>query len=178
VGDREAPRSAGRAAPGARRGPAAVRLVSPVDVAIDRWVVTALAKSWEGTPFHHAAAVRGSGVDCAHLAAAVYEDAGVLEDGKLGYYAPEWYVHEDAERLLLRVAEFCVKVERPEPGDLALFQFGRVTAHVAIVTEWPGVVHADRMRAQVIRDVIEPEGPLARRLRGFWSPRCWHPEAL
>jgi cell wall-associated NlpC family hydrolase len=144
------------------------------DVRVQRWVVTALAKAWLGTPFHHHAAVKGSGVDCAHLVAAVYEEAGVLEDGKIGYYGQDWFLHEDGERLRERVAEFCVRVETPEAGDLALFMFGRASAHVGIVTEWPGMVHADRTRGEVVREVVEAEGPLQRRLTGFWSPRCWH----
>lgn len=133
------------------------------------------AQSWLGTPFHHAAAVKGSGVDCAHLAAAVYETTGVLEDGKIGFYGQDWYMHEDAERLLDRVSQFCVKVEQPAFGDLALFAFGRASAHVGIVTQWPEIIHADRMFDEVVTYIVEPDGPFARRLTGFWSPKRWHP---
>lgn len=143
----------------------------------ERFVVVAEAGAWLGTPFHHHAAVKGSGVDCAHLAAAVYETAGVLEDGKIGFYAQDWFQHEDAERLLERVSQFCAKVEEPEPGDLALFAFGRASAHVGIVTSWPEMIHADRTFGEVMTHVVEPEGPFARRLTGFWSPKRWHHSA-
>lgn len=146
------------------------------DIIVERWTVTALATRWLGTPWHHGAAVRGSGVDCAHLAAAVYEEAGILDTMKIGYYAPEWFLHEDAERLLDRVREFCVEVETPGAGDLALFAFGRASAHVGIVLRWPSMIHADRPRGVVTRETVEPEGPLARRLTGWWSPAPWHEE--
>jgi cell wall-associated NlpC family hydrolase len=140
----------------------------------EREAVVDEAASWKGTPFHHHAAVKGSGVDCAHLAAAVYEHAGVLEDGKIGYYGQDWYMHEDAERLLDRVSQFCVEVVNPQSGDLVLFAFGRASAHVGIVTSWPEIIHADRTLAEVVTYVVEPEGPFARRLTGFWSPKRWH----
>jgi cell wall-associated NlpC family hydrolase len=139
----------------------------------ERFVVVAQATRWLDTPFHHAVAVRGHGVDCAHLAAAVYEAAGVIESKRLPYYSPEWYLHEDAERLLERVREFCVPVHRAACGDLALFTFGRASAHVGIVIEWPAMIHVDRSRG-VVREVVEDDGPYARRLSGFWSPSRWH----
>lgn len=150
--------------------------MSTINIATERTAVLIEAHSWRGTPFHHAAAVKGSGVDCAHLAAAVYERVGVLEDGKIGYYPQDWFQHEDAERLLECVSQFCIEVVRPETGDLVLFAFGRASAHVGIVTEWPEMIHADRTLQEVVTYVVEPEGPFARRLTGYWSPKRWHPE--
>ena len=148
-----------------------------LDIALQRWVTVGLAKQWLGTPFHHGAAVMGSGVDCAHLAASVYEEAGVLQHGKIGYYSPDWFLHEDAERLLERVGEFCLQVTSGDQGDLALFAFGKASAHVGIVVEWPMIIHADRNLGEVVRLVVEPEGPMARRFTGFWSPKSWHAES-
>src|SRR5262249_43477037 len=43
-----------------------------------RAAVVAEAESWIGTPFHHAARVKGAGVDCLMLLAEVYERAGIV----------------------------------------------------------------------------------------------------
>ena len=57
------------------------------------------AKTWIGTPFHHAARVKGAGVDCLMLLAEVYERAGVTAGRiKPPFYVPDWHLHRDAER--------------------------------------------------------------------------------
>ena len=43
-----------------------------------RQAVVAEALTWLGTPYHHRARVKGAGVDCGQLLAAVFEGAGVL----------------------------------------------------------------------------------------------------
>lgn len=144
---------------------------------IERLTVVVEARSWLGTRFHHAQAVKGSGVDCARLVAAVYTAAGVIVPPVIGYYAPNWFLHESTERLERAVAECCVSVRDPEPGDVALFRFGHASAHAVIVTRWPQIIHADRGQGRVLEDVVEERGPLERRFVGCWSPRRWHEDA-
>ena len=139
-----------------------------------RSMVVAEARSWLATRFHHGVAVKGSGVDCARLVAAVYTICGVIDPPCIGYYAPDWFKHETTERLERAIAECCVAVDRAEPGDVALFRFGNASAHAAIVTEWPRIIHADRGLGRVIEDEVEARGPLDRRFSGAWSPRRWH----
>ena len=53
-----------------------------------REAVVTEAASWIGTPFHHAARVKGAGVDCLMLLAEVYERAGVTTE----HINPPFYV--------------------------------------------------------------------------------------
>jgi cell wall-associated NlpC family hydrolase len=47
--------------------------------ASQRAAVVAEAKTWIGTPYHHAADVKGHGVDCAMLLVRIYGDLGLVE---------------------------------------------------------------------------------------------------
>ena len=101
------------------------------------------AESWIGTPFHHAARVKGVGVDCLMMLAEVYERAGVARERiDPPFYVPDWHLHRDAERYMDGLLAYTRPVEAPEPGDIALFKFGRTHSHGAIVTEWPRLIHA------------------------------------
>ena len=130
--------------------------------------VVAEARSWLGTPYHHAARVKGAGVDCAMLLAAVYETCGLIAPVAFDRYAPNWMIHRDGERLLDIVAMRAH--ERPEPGkdgDLVLYRFGRAFAHGAIVVAWPTIIHA-LQGAGAILDIVD--GPqLAGRVRKVFS---------
>ena len=109
----------------------------------DRERLVAAAEGWLRTPYHHAARVHGVGVDCIGLLAAVYQEAGLVDRVELPFYPPDWMMHRDQERLLMGVREHRLKeVERPLPGDIALFRFGRCYSHGAIITEWPCLIHA------------------------------------
>src|SRR4051794_18561064 len=54
------------------------------------------AESWIGTPFHHAARVKGAGVDCLMLLAEIYEHAGIAPHIEPSFYVPDWHLHRDA----------------------------------------------------------------------------------
>ena len=113
-----------------------------------RAAVVKEAESWIGTPFHHAARVKGAGVDCLMLLAEVYERAGVAAPIEPPFYVPDWHLHRDAERYLEGLTHYTSEIPAPPqgpgplPGDIALFRFGRTFSHGAIVTEWPRLVHA------------------------------------
>jgi cell wall-associated NlpC family hydrolase len=94
------------------------------------------AKTWIRTPFHHAARVKSAGVDCLMLLAEVYERAGITT-GRINppFYVPDWHLHRDAERYMEGLLRYARPVTAPEPGDIALFRFGRTYSHGAIVTE-------------------------------------------
>jgi len=100
------------------------------------------AESWIGTPFHHAARVKGAGVDCLMLLAEVYERAGLSSRIEPPFYVPDWHLHRDAERYMEGLLFYARPIETPEPGDIALFRFGRTFSHGAIVTSWPRLIHA------------------------------------
>ncbi|MGC2411753.1 MAG: hydrolase [Stellaceae bacterium] len=108
-----------------------------------RAAVVAEAESWIGTPFHHEARVKGAGVDCLMLLAEVYASAGVVGRVAVPHYPADWHMHRDAERYREGLLDYAREIETPPaPGDIALFRFGRVFSHGAIVAEWPRVIHA------------------------------------
>ena len=100
------------------------------------------AESWIGTPFHHAGRVKGAGVDCLMLLAEVYERAGLSGHVEPPFYVPDWHLHQGAERYMEGLLGYARAVKAPEPGDIALFRFGRTFSHGAIVTGWPRLIHA------------------------------------
>jgi cell wall-associated NlpC family hydrolase len=102
-----------------------------------RVAAIAEARSWVGTKFHHGARIRGVGVDCGQLLAAVYQPAEPGPD-----YLPDWWQHGDREILLDQVLAYAHEVAAPQPGDVALWKFGRCWSHAGIVTDWPTVIHA------------------------------------
>jgi NlpC/P60 family putative phage cell wall peptidase len=116
--------------------------------AMQRTAIVAEAVSWIGTPFHHAARIKGAGVDCLMLLAEVYERAGIVPRVEPPFYVPDWHLHRDAERYLEGLRSYAREIDgspeqtAPLPGDIALFRFGRTFSHGAIVIEWPRLVHA------------------------------------
>ena len=135
----------------------------------ERAAVVQEALSWAGTPYHHRARVKGAGVDCGQLLAAVYENAGVVPPIHPGAYPPDWHLHRSEERYLAHVQEHAHQVEAPGPGDIVLFRFGRCISHGAVVVAWPRIVHA-YVGMGVVEDDAETNPILASRLAGFWSP--------
>lgn len=128
------------------------------DIDAERAAVVAEARSWLRTPYHHMGRVKGAGVDCATLLAEIYARAGLIPPLDLPFYPPDWHLHRDAERYLGLVLEHAVEIfpHAPScdvnPGDIALWRFGRCFAHGAIVIDWPGVIHAYSGRGCVLED--------------------------
>ena len=106
-----------------------------------RAAVVAEAESWIGTPYHHAARVKGAGCDCLTLLAEVFERAGVIAPIEVPFYPPDWHLHRSAELYMNGVVAHAREIEHsPRTGDIALFRFGRCFAHGAIVTQWPRLI--------------------------------------
>lgn len=135
--------------------------------------VIAEAKSWLGTPFHHAARVKGVGVDCVNLLVGVFSASGLIPSFEIDAYPQDWHLHNDAALFLDGVLKFADPVpdgETPQAGDVAMFRFGRHAAHGAIIVDYPLVIHAWRQVGQVVLSEID-SGPLAERLAGFYRMR-------
>ena len=126
------------------------------------------AKTWLGTPYHHQAGIKGVGVDCAMILVRVYYAAGLIPEIDPRPYPHDWHIHRDAERYLGWVDQYAEKVDSPEPGDIAMFQFGRCVAHGAIVVEWPLIIHAHMPSRYVVLSDVSTNADLTRRLRGFY----------
>lgn len=133
-----------------------------------RTAVIAEAVTWIGTPFHHAARVKGAGVDCLMLLAEVYERAGVTGRIEPPFYVPDWHLHRDAERYMHGLLRHARAIDVPEAGDVALFRFGRTFSHGAIVAEWPRLIHAYWAIGVVWGDALR--FPLGDRPVRFFTP--------
>lgn len=135
----------------------------------DRVRILEEAHEWLGTPFLHMGRVKGAGVDCGQFPAAVYEAAGLIPHYETEYYPPDFHVHQNTEVWLSHCEKFTKRVQCPLPGDLALFRFGRVISHGAIIVAWPLIIHAYITAGCVVLDDAEVNPDLSKRLVGFWS---------
>ncbi|MFZ5658775.1 MAG: hydrolase [Pseudomonadota bacterium] len=132
-----------------------------------RAAVVREALSWLRTPYHHHADVKGAGADCIMLLIRVYHACGLIPDVDPRPYPHDWHLHRDEERYLDGVLRYARPVKQPQPGDVALYRFGRCISHGAIVTRWPQVVHAYLGQGVILSESDQP--PLAGRLAGFYS---------
>ena len=110
-----------------------------------RDAVIAEAMTWLRTPYHNNARIKGAGVDCLQLLAAVYEAVGLIEHVD-PQYSPDWHLHHTAELYVDGVLQFADEFEGedPLPGDVVIWRFGRTFSHGAIVVQWPLIIHAYR----------------------------------
>lgn len=136
---------------------------------IQREDVVREALTWIGTKFHHGARVKGAGVDCGQFPLAVFEACGLIPNYRPEAYPADFHLHSDSEMYLAHLEKFAAKVDAPQPGDLALFRFGRVISHGSIVVKWPVIVHAYVESRAVVMDDAIANSALARRFVGWWS---------
>lgn len=136
-----------------------------VSVANARARAIAAARAWVGTPWHHEAAVKGAGVDCAHLILEVFVAVELIERFKPKHYNPDFMLHRGEEQFMAQVLAYAREVERPEPGDVILFRQGRVYSHGGIVTQAEPleIVHAFAPAGCVIEERVSRNAALAER---------------
>lgn len=133
-----------------------------------RKAVVAEAHTWLRTPYHHKAAIKGAGVDCAMILVEVYHACGLIPRIDVGDYPPDWMMHRDEERYLGWVKKYCCEVETAQPGDIALYRVGRCFSHGAIVVDWPTIIHA-YIRERNVQLADGRGGWLAGRIVKFYS---------
>lgn len=111
--------------------------------------VLAEAQDWIGTPYHHAARVKGAGVDCLMLLLEVYGRAGVF--ARMGVdaaaieiprYSRDIMLHRNEETYIEGILRYAVETDRRESGNIALWKFGRIYSHAGVITVWPAIIHA------------------------------------
>jgi NlpC/P60 family putative phage cell wall peptidase len=138
-----------------------------------RAAVIAEALSWLGTPFHDCASVKGAGVDCLNLIKAVYVNCGLIEDFVLPPYKPQYGYHRSDPLFLKALEQYAHRVERPEPGDVAMFWYGRQAAHSGIVIDAQTIVHAFSPVGRVTKGALRDHSQVAAGERGaidsYWS---------
>jgi cell wall-associated NlpC family hydrolase len=147
----------------------------PTAEAAQRATVVAAARAWIGTPYHHAADVKGAGVDCAMLLVRVYSDLGLISPFDPRPYVRDWMLHRDDERYLGFLLERARMVSEPGPGDVILFRFGRCFSHGGIVTKFDPltIVHAFAPARIVFEEEPARNGELADRLASAKFASYW-----
>lgn len=136
------------------------------------------AKTWLRTPWHHAARIKGAGVDCGQFIIMTYINAGLVPPFETGDYPADWMLHQEGERYLGWVEKYLDRVDVPQPGDVAAWRFGKCFSHGAIVLDWPLVIHAyrreravsygDATKGELSREHLASGGSAPREVR-FYS---------
>ncbi len=151
-------------------------MLSNLDEASQRAAVIAEARTWIRTPYHHSARVKGAGVDCAQILAAVYADVGIIDPVDTGPYPADWHMHRSEERYLNFVLRYAHRVDKPLPGDVVLLRYGRTYSHGGIITRSSPltVVHAWMSHRIVVEEEIGRCPAMASRIpsaifASFWG---------
>jgi len=136
-----------------------------------RLTVVAAARSWIGTPYHHAADVKHVGVDCAMFMVRVFVDLGLVEPFDPRPYTIDWFNHRDEERYMGFLLARAREVAEPQPGDVMLFKLGRCFAHGGIVSQADPLrlIHAYSPARSVVEEEIMRNAALSGRPVKFFS---------
>lgn len=135
--------------------------------------IVAEALTWEGSPWHHRACVKGVGVDCVRLLEAVAKAVGLLPEAwEVPEYSNEFHLHNTTEILLQVLADLgCLPVplDARQPGDLVTMQYGRVSSHTAILvaTDPDYILHAASDVGRVVHHRLDAK--LLMRVRGVYA---------
>lgn len=137
-----------------------------------RATVVAEALTWLRTPYHHHGRLKGVGVDCAQLLIAVYSDTGVVPQATQipNHYPTDWHMHRSEEMFRAWIAHVGAvqRFDIPQPGDIALFQFGRCFSHGGIFLVADEVLHSYFKTGVMTHKLTEY--PLAGRTLEIWNP--------
>ncbi len=95
--------------------------------------VVTTARGWIGTPYHHAAAVKGIGSDCTGLLIGVARELGIPVVADMTYR----FGDDDLTRLEATIGEYCrqLKYTGLQDGDMLLFRGRAIFHHVAIYSK-------------------------------------------
>ncbi|AZE67309.1 CHAP domain-containing protein [Pseudomonas synxantha] len=122
---------------------------------LQRDAVLAEARRWLKTPYAHRQHLVGVGVDCAWLLIEVFHSAGLMPWIDPGAYAQDWHLHRSRELYLGWLDEYGHEIETPQPGDVAIWKFGRTYSHGAVVVDEHRVIHSYRDVGVEVADMRE-----------------------
>jgi cell wall-associated NlpC family hydrolase len=136
-----------------------------------RQLIVEEALTWQRTKFHHQGSIKGVGVDCAQFLIKVFHSCSLIPNLKITDYAMQYGLHGTEEKYLGWVKKYAVEipVTDAKPGDIALFRFGRVISHGAIIIEWPIVIHAYNPTGVILDDATKFPLGEKDRLKGIFS---------
>ena len=134
-----------------------------------RDLVVKEALSWIGTPYHHQAMIKGVGVDCALILIGIFENCGLIPKNSIEIpeYNVQWHLHRGEERYIKTISKYLKPTQDPKKGDVALFKFGRLVSHSAIIVDYPMVLHAAAEVGVTIDDMTN--GGLQSRFHSFYT---------
>ena len=122
-------------------------------------IIAERARSCVGTRFRAQGRAIGIGLDCIGVALLAAAAAGVLFDVPLYALGGDREAQLDAGL----AGQGCVRVERPEPGDLIVAAPAPGRRHLGVVTT-SGVVHAHAGLGRVVEGPLDPTWPIV----GAW----------
>lgn len=117
------------------------------------------AIQWVGTPHLNAHKERNVGIDCARLAEACVEDAGLAPKGFMSElptdYVSDWFLNRGENIMTPWFEKYCEEIDERDilPGDFLLFQIGRQIGHAAIYIGDGKVVHSVPNEGTCIADL-------------------------
>jgi cell wall-associated NlpC family hydrolase len=141
-----------------------------------RAAIVAEARSWVGTPYHNCADIKGVGCDCGMLLVRVFCDLKLCTPFDPRPYPQDWHLHRSEEKYLGFVFDRAHEVDKPQPGDVAVFKFGRCHSHGGIVVETDplAIVHAYAPARFVIEERVVQNAQLSETIRAprffsYWA---------
>lgn len=128
--------------------------------------LTAEAASWVGTPFIAHSSVKGAGVDCVHLAAAIYVACGLFQkfdppayslDGGMHNHVSQVFTWLDNHPSFLNVFHKHGQASwMATPGDCLCFRFALSEHHVGVMLCGKQFIHAPSGRKVVVSSMEDP----------------------
>ncbi|TVO75145.1 NlpC/P60 family protein [Sedimenticola selenatireducens] len=123
------------------------------------------AKTWIGTPFHHQAAVKRVGCDCAGMVKGVWRELG-NDVSKVPVDYPRTPSGGNLVRILI---EFLDRTVTPKAGDVILFTLLNEPQHLGILTDKNTVIHAYQPFGKVVEHRLDDKWK--RRVTAYYSFR-------
>ena len=115
-------------------------------MSLSRRDITAAARNWLGTPYHHRASLRLVGCDCIGLVRGLWRDLYGAEPEAPGPYTGDWAEATGNEALLLAAQRNLrpIAVDSAQPGDILIFRIRSesVAKHAAVLVEDGRMIHA------------------------------------
>lgn len=148
--------------------------MTPLDL---RAAIQDEAMTWLRTPYHHAADLKGQGVDCLMLLVRVFAAVGCIPAGfDPRPYSHQWHLHRSEEAYLQGLGRFMRPLPQgaqPGVGDVGLWRFGRTYSHAGLLVQAVAggpleVVHALAAAGEVTLHRLDA-APLAGRPALFFT---------
>ena len=133
------------------------------------------ALTWRRTPYHASGNVKGVGTNCAQFIYGAAKNAGVFPPGtpEPRWYTPQLATHSREERLigyLLAYGAREIAEHEVRPGDVVVYRSGQAHGHIALVVEWPTIIHALAPAGCQLGNVDDGQlGGMTRKYFSFWG---------